>query len=314
MIFPPNRINRKMRTPVLLLAAFMIVASASAQQPPPPSQNMISLVEAERAFSRTSVEKGMREAFLKFFANDGINFQPHPVKTREALLSSPAPSGPPPITLSWEPVYADISTSGDFGYTLGPFTITDQTPENRPPAYGVYFSVWEKDWAGNWKVAIDAGIRTPGQWLDTANTSGFRGAPIVATKPYPDSALGDSMLRAADRAFLEDVNAVGITEAYRHRYVGRTRVHRNGFYPFINSDSLAAYLANVAFMTWEPIGSSMATSGEIGYTYGSYEQRGKKGEVEKGYYVRVWRLGRDNTWKVVLDTTHPLPPEEPGEK
>lgn len=274
------------------------------------------MVEAERAFSRTSVEKGMRESFLEFFAEDGINFQPHPVKTREALLSRPAPSEPQPFTLSWEPVYADISTSGDFGYTLGPFQITDRSPENRPPAHGVYFSVWRKQADGNWKVAIDAGIRTPGPWPDSGTgASDFRGAPIIAPEPYPDRAAGESILMSADREFLADANAVGITEAFRHRYVGRTRVHRNGFYPFVAPEPFVAYITNnVASMTWEPIGSFMATSGEIGYTYGSYEQKGKNGEVEKGYYVRVWRLGRDNAWKVVLDTTHPLPPETPEEK
>jgi hypothetical protein len=33
--------------------------------------------------------------------------------------------------------------------------------------------------------------------------------------------------------------------------------------------------------------------------------------TEKGYYVRVWkRHGARDRWKLVLDTTHPLPPAE----
>jgi ketosteroid isomerase-like protein len=32
--------------------------------------------------------------------------------------------------------------------------------------------------------------------------------------------------------------------------------------------------------------------------------------AEKGYYVRVWKRDASGRWKIALDTTHPLPPEQ----
>src|SRR6185503_1875363 len=127
----------------VILMAFAFLTSAVGQKTKP-SPALASLVAAERAFARTSVEKGIRESFLEFFAEDGINFQPHPVKTREAILKRPAPATRPPVVLNWEPAYADISRAGDLGYTTGPYVLTDNSPQKRPPHYGFYFSVWKK--------------------------------------------------------------------------------------------------------------------------------------------------------------------------
>ena len=126
------------RISTLLLATLLLVSAAAGQQPKL-SPNLASLVAAERAFARTSVEKGIRDSFLAFFADDGINFQPHPVKTREAILKRPAPAKRPPVTLNWEPAYADVSQAGDLGYTTGPYVLTDQSPQPSPPRYGFYF-------------------------------------------------------------------------------------------------------------------------------------------------------------------------------
>ncbi len=56
------------------------------------SPALASLAEAERAFAKTSVEKGTREAFITFFADDGINFEPHPVWKLAADITSPLPA------------------------------------------------------------------------------------------------------------------------------------------------------------------------------------------------------------------------------
>jgi hypothetical protein len=109
---------KKVFSVILILSAFV---SSAVSQKIKTSSPLGSLVEAERAFARTSVQKGIRESFLEFFAEDGINFQPHPVKTREAILKRLAPATRPPVVLNWEPAYADISRAGDLGYTTGPY-------------------------------------------------------------------------------------------------------------------------------------------------------------------------------------------------
>src|SRR5262249_22810862 len=120
-----------------------------------------SLVVAERAFAKLSVEKGVRESFITYFAEDGINFQPHPTRTKEAFLKRPAPATLPPTTLNWAPIYGDVSQAGDMGISTGPFTIEDHSDAKRPTQHGMFFSVWKKQSDGNWRVVMDCGVRTP---------------------------------------------------------------------------------------------------------------------------------------------------------
>jgi ketosteroid isomerase-like protein len=57
-------------------------------------------------------------------------------------------------------------------------------------------------------------------------------------------------------------------------------------------------------LRWTPLKAVMAASGELGYTYGTYERkrlREGKPTVETGKYVTVWKRQPGGKWKVVLD-------------
>src|SRR5690606_25164343 len=62
---------------------------------------------------------------------------------------------PPQAVFSWEPVYARIAKSGDWGFTSGPFTF--QEDENTSMKYGSYLSLWKKD-KKTWKLAYTAAV------------------------------------------------------------------------------------------------------------------------------------------------------------
>lgn len=301
----------KQNSMILLLTVLAMLAlspTRSAQE-----QNLApalaSLVEAERSFARLSVAKGVRESFLTFFADDGINFQPHPTLTKEAFRKRPAPATPPPITLDWQPIYADVSRAGDLGYTTGPYTITDHSAQHRPTQYGYYFSLWRKQTDGTWKVAVDLGISTPAPPTD---------APALAFSPPQqahDKARNNLNLDAAraallnaDRALLQAETERGVAQALPAAMTASARLHRNDMFPVVGQRAVRAFLKDKTMtMSGTPIKADVAQSGDLGYTYGSYEQ--KDGATsEKGYYVRVW-LRAGNKWRVALDTTSPLPPE-----
>jgi ketosteroid isomerase-like protein len=301
-------------TPVLLLAllAFSPIASGQKENT---SGALATLVEAERSFARTSVEKGIRESFYEFFAEDGINFQPHPTNTREAIRKRPAPSRRPPITLNWEPVYADVSRAGDLGYTTGPYWLTDEGPEHGPTRHGYYFSIWKKQADGSWKVALDLGIQTPAP----TNTSPPAFHPARPSEFKPKSAGVNSdkereALIGREREFLKASNSVGVMKAFLEFMSEDARLHRNGIPPLSGKDSIRTYFSGKAMrLAWEAIKADVSQSGDLGYTYGSYELREEgaaASSAEKGYYVRVWKRNKEGKWKVVLDTTSPLPPGE----
>ena len=124
------------------------------------------LLEIDREFSRTSVEKGTFEAFYRFMADD-VTILPkkgHPISGKETYreLNSQMEETGTPSQLKWEPYFADISTSTDLGYTLGRYelTATDSTG-NRQVTYGYYVTIWKKQRDGSWKFVFDAGNESP---------------------------------------------------------------------------------------------------------------------------------------------------------
>lgn len=307
------------RTPVIvltLLLAFALVASAQQLGYTPA---LVSLVEAERAFSRASVERGVRESFLAFFADDGINFQPHPANTREAFLKRPAEAVPPPVTLYWEPVFADVSRAGDLGYTTGPYRLSDRSAERKPTRHGYYFSIWKRQPDGAWKVALDVGIQTPAP-DDAERRLRFQAAPQMppAKTPgaNPDLERERADLLKTDREFINSADARGALKAFQSHLGTEARLHRNGLFPLTTRDAIRAYLSQKQWMlSGEPMKADVAQSNDLGYTYGRYELReggARSATAEKGYYVRIWKRERaaGGRWKIALDTTHPLPPGE----
>jgi ketosteroid isomerase-like protein len=306
-------------TPCLLALLLLLAVSPLAfSQKENSSPALSSLVEAERSFARTSVEKGIRASFYEFFADDGINFQPHPTNTREAIRKQPAPAQRPPITLNWEPVYADISRAGDLGYTTGPYWVTDEGPQHRPTRHGYYFSIWKKQADGSWKVVIDLGVQTPAP--ATSSPPAFHPAPSSQFKPKsakPNLETERAALLNLEREFLQAANSNGVTKAFQSFMSDEARLHRNGMLPLTGKDSIRSYFSGKEMtLRWEPIKADVSQSDDLGYTYGSYEQKEQQGAsaatVEKGYYVRVWKRNKDGQWKLVLDTTNPIPPEGQG--
>jgi ketosteroid isomerase-like protein len=304
----------KIFLPILMttcLLAMLFLSPVASGQKEQVSPALASLVEAERSFARTSVEKGIRESFYQFFAEDGINFQPHPTNTREAIRKQPAPPARPPITLNWEPAYADISRAGDLGYTTGPFWLTDQGPQHRPARHGYYFSIWKKQADGSWKVVIDAGIQTPAPASSTPPVFHAAAPSEFKSKAaQPDIESERAGLINQEREFLKASQAAGVMKAFQDYMSDAARLHRNGMQPMTEKAAILSYFSEKErTLRWEPIKADVSRSGDLGYTYGSYEVKaeGASPAVEKGYYVRVWKRNPQGKWKIVLDTTNPVP-------
>jgi len=65
-------------------------------------------------------------------------------------------------SLLWTPVGADISASGDLGYTYGTFEFRAKDKEGKPVVqHGKYTSIWKRQKDGSWKVVLDMGNSSP---------------------------------------------------------------------------------------------------------------------------------------------------------
>ncbi|HVF41653.1 MAG TPA: DUF4440 domain-containing protein [Pyrinomonadaceae bacterium] len=288
------------------LLALTVAALPQGEKLPPA---LASLVESERAFARRCVEVGVRDSFIEFFAEDGVNFMPAPTKTREAFMKRPAQTART-ATLNWRPAYADVSLAGDLGYTTGPVVLTDNAGKN-PPRYSYYFSVWRKQRDGSWKVELDLGIETPAD-----DPSEFRAAPQTGWKPgraKTDRAAAGVELMRIEREFSQASASRGVARAFESYGSEAGRLHRNGVMPVDGAAAVRSYLSQkVSKYSWQPTHAGVAASDDLGYSYGSYELTWAlaPGATEKGYYARVWKRDAKGRWKVVADITHPVAPEQ----
>ena len=290
-----------------LLPTILLSLNCLAQ---PATDSVEALLQAERAFAQSSVDRGMRAAFLEYFAPDGINFTPHPVNTREALLARPAPPDRSPITLNWAPRFAEISSAGDLGYTTGPYLLTDSREGGKVVGQGHYFSVWKLQAANRWQVVVDYGIETPPMednvLADPAIVA--RGAKPAAT--VPRSLQNRSSVIARDRAFSEAVSRQGMVKAYREFTTmnQQTRLLRNGRYPLVGKRDIERFLPTQSPIRWDPFSAGIAHSGDLAFTYGKWSQvsHGSGSTVGgEGYYLRVWKPD-DRKWKVVAEVLKPV--------
>ncbi|MEW6126084.1 MAG: hypothetical protein AB1757_03390 [Acidobacteriota bacterium] len=293
-----------MKSFMLLAMLLLIVVSVSSRDKKLPS-TVDDIANAERAFAKTSVEKGVRDSFIEFFAEDGINFTPHPTKTRENL--SKRPPNRSPFTLNWQPVYADISQAGDLGFTTGPYTLTDTRPNPQPTGHGYYFSFWRKQADASWKVVIDCGIQTP---EPKATNYEFKPAPKTAFKKMNVNPQTEREgLLKADREFLRLASNQGTSKAFIAYTTDDARIHRNGRMPVVGKTEIRKFLAEKTLtMSGEPMFADVAITADLGYTYGKFELRDQE-QVTKGYYVRAWKRDAKGAWKIIVDIINELPKE-----
>jgi ketosteroid isomerase-like protein len=269
--------------------------------PTPTPKPLDTMVEAERAFSRASVAKGIRDAFIEFFADDGVNFAPGPTNTKEFFKPQPNRSD---RVLQWQPMYGDVSQGGDLGYTTGPFVLENKSaPATQRFSYGFYFSVWKRQADGSWKVVADFGTRTPGP--ATSGLVAFKSATVKGrTVKDINPELERNSLLAADRDLTNAAASTSTGKALLKYLANDARLHRDGLFPFVDAKAIRSVFnaGQTLRYAWTPAKADIANSGDLGYTYGSFEAKGEDANTPplKGYYLRVWR--RDaRGWSIVAD-------------
>jgi ketosteroid isomerase-like protein len=291
----------------LIVCICLLLAGAMAQQTESGS-GLQSLVDAERAFARTSEEQGTRPAFLAFIAEDGILFRPTATNGKKWMQEHPLPASEKRPLLAWQPAFADIAQAGDMGYTFGPWQFKEDNKDEKPVAYGHFATVWKRQADGSWKFVIDHGI-SHSQPQDSEKPFSLpQNKTQKAWKPSKsniESTRRDLLDR--DRRFSSASLAQGPIQAFKDYSSPNVKLFRDGKYPITGAESITQALApkssaNVS-LSWEPAGGDVSQSEDLGYTYGTYSIAANSGlqkPGERGNYMRVWKKDK-GVWKVVLD-------------
>src|ERR1700738_2447477 len=266
-----------MRMPLVSLVMACAFVAPVAAQKNDRINDVKSLVETERAFSRASEEKGTRESFAEFIAEDGILFRPTAVLGKKWMQEHPLPPSTKRPLLSWQPIFAAVSRAGDLGYTTGPWQFMQDINDAKPVAFGNFMTVWKKQADGKWRFAVDLGIGNPEpppapMWQPENSQS------IVGGFKRVDPEAGRAALLSVDRDFSKASADQGAREAFLFYAAKDVRLFRNDHFPFVGKMAAADALAPLtAEWTWTPSFAGVSESGDLGYSYGVYELREKSG-------------------------------------
>ena len=120
-------------------------------------------------------------------------------------------------------------------------------------------------------------------------------------------------LMAADTAFSQMSEAKGANEAFYEFMAPNAMSLPAGEQPVRGREAIRDSLSNVkGLLKWTPKEADIASSRELGYTWGTFEYRAgdslKDPIVRYGKYVTIWKKQTDGSWKAILDCGNQNPP------
>lgn len=117
------------------------------------------LIEADQAFSAAIAGEGLGR-WSSFFTEDGavIREGVGEIRGADAVQASMDAGAEAVMDFRWVPERAEVSASGDLGYTVGRARILLMGPDNvEMVTTSMYVSIWRRQETGEWKVEMDLG-------------------------------------------------------------------------------------------------------------------------------------------------------------
>lgn len=248
------------------------------------------MIQSERDFSSNAKEYNTRQAFLSFTNEESLGFNNGPVSLKKEWEQRKADSS----WLWWEPDFADIAASGEFGFTSGPWEYRTNRKDENAVAHGHFFTIWKKDASGIWKVLIDMGISYNEPMIKTPiSTSALHAAsPQISTKEEL-LAFDTGLYGNQSTDFLHMVSEALSPEA---------RLYQSQYPPFIGKKSVSVHLSKRAPIAYARLGCFIAQSGDMGVVYGSATfHASDPASSKKANFLHVWKKEDGSTWKLVVE-------------
>ena len=258
-----------------------------------------SLVAAENYFAAKAKENGVRDAFLRVSDNETLVFRPDAVKAEDFYDKKELD----PVDLIWEPSYARISRSGDWGFTTGPYIYTAFSDSTK--SYGQYLSIWRANKKGIWKLALDIGTPHPKpakeirmDFTDAKDFKFFRQLSPVRLKQR------EEMILASDRLL---ANALTKSTALGYNtFLGEdARLIFPGIEPVIGKENINKFIYDQGINIFsEPALANRSLGSDLAYSYGT-AQVTTNTRTAKYNYVRIWESQEGFKWNVIVELFSP---------
>ncbi|PRD52787.1 DUF4440 domain-containing protein [Sphingobacterium gobiense] len=268
----------------------MAFVDAHAQLP----DKVGSLITADRTAANMAKRETPHKAFMSIVDKESILYVPSPVNALNYLNNRPNI----PDVMFWEPNFALVSKSLDWGITSGPMEFQKVGAIKR---YGQYLTVWRRDRKGNWKVHIRAEVENFGKgpksdlvyyepddswYLKHRSKVRLQQREEVVTQ---SDELFSTILKANNETAFNEF----LADDVRYYYPWAAEIE--------GKKNVLAFLKKKRIeITTDPSGVGRAYSGEYAYTSGTATVRSKE-KVAKFNYIRVWQLKNDYQWRVIME-------------
>lgn len=280
----------------LVLASSLLLAAAAKP---------VSLVQNEYDFAATVAKQGVRDGFLQYLDKQAVTFAPTPVNAYDRYTNAKRGDA----KLLWYPAYALLASSGDFGVDTGPWTYQGAGKDGKPvEAHGEWLTVWHRAADGRWKALFDSGIghQEAGMGMALKQASPVQQMKAVGGEKATEEAVHLQLVQA-ESVFSNDASFHGLRRAYQASGAEELRLLLDKSQPVLGLDLVVKVAPEVSSgLTWDPMGGSAASSGDLGYIYGeTFKLADTKHTTPVGVYMHVWRREADG-WKLLIALEQPL--------
>ncbi|MEI6436818.1 MAG: hypothetical protein ACOYMF_01880 [Bacteroidales bacterium] len=146
------------------LAVFVLLMTAACENKQNQQNQVKELKATDSLFSKMSIEKGMKNAFLTYLDSSAVLLRSNhmPFEGIASVKRYFDGFSDTSFILSWKPLKAKISPEGALGYTYGIYEINDKA-SGKSNGKGTYITIWQKDNNCRWKAVFDTGIDGTGE-------------------------------------------------------------------------------------------------------------------------------------------------------
>jgi ketosteroid isomerase-like protein len=150
---------------VVIIAASVLVRSLPQHQ----SSGAEQLLTLESKLQKATAEHLRSDpghgwdGYVSYLADDATYLENgDPIVSGKENIRRALGPGDSDTTLTWTPVKAEMSSSGDLGYTFGTYVYKAKNKGGKlATTYGKYVSIWKKQKDGTWKLVLDMGNSAP---------------------------------------------------------------------------------------------------------------------------------------------------------
>ncbi len=147
--------NIKLKQILLLILSFYLISCVQRVNTTKEQEN---LLKTDIKFSEMSKDLGLADAYLKFADSNAVWLLSNslPVKGIIALKDKLSKTNLNDGIYTWRPLFAEVSLSGDLGYTYGSFEYNSVANPDSIISIGTYVSVWKKKKKEDWKWVLNS--------------------------------------------------------------------------------------------------------------------------------------------------------------